>query len=216
MKRNKRDDFVSLENGNKALNPFSAWLHFWTTVSRLDKYPERHRAHNNWFYANEINSVSCKSAFHINSSETGEKALREWLYPLGVVHTYAAIIMCTILSSYIFSQKSNSYLWNRWTNTRLVCTHSTAFFILNLNMVIKIWISKIFEQKLTKLSHCLFDLHLERVKVTFLKALFCTQFETSYDFWPHLNYGWINMFTSATGTRKGKKIAQLGKKYRIF
>ena len=40
---------------------------------------------------------------------------------------------------------SGDYLKNHWTNTRLVCTHFNAFFMLNPNMVIKIKFKIIFE-----------------------------------------------------------------------
>ena len=35
------------------------------------------------------------------------------------------------------SQNCWGYLKNHWTNTRLVCTHFNAFFLLNPNMIIK-------------------------------------------------------------------------------
>ena len=36
----------------------------------------------------------------------------------------------------------SGYLKNHCTNTRLVWTHSNAYFKLNLNMEMKVWISK--------------------------------------------------------------------------
>ena len=40
----------------------------------------------------------------------------------------------------IFYQNHWSNIKNYWTNIRLVCTHLNAFFNLNPNMAIKIWI----------------------------------------------------------------------------
>ena len=50
----------------------------------------------------------------------------------------------------IFSQNHNSYC-NHCTNTRLVCTHLNAFFMLNPNMAMKIWISTFSEKKCLKI-----------------------------------------------------------------
>ena len=47
----------------------------------------------------------------------------------------------------IFSKNSKGYLNNQWANTRLVCTHLNAIFMLITNTVTKIWISKFFGKK---------------------------------------------------------------------
>ena len=44
----------------------------------------------------------------------------------------------------IFSENCKGYLKNHWSNTRLVCTHLNAFFMLNPYMVRKIWINIFF------------------------------------------------------------------------
>ena len=46
----------------------------------------------------------------------------------------------------IFYQKQRDYK-NHLANTRLVYTHLKAFFMLNPNMAMKFWISKVFERK---------------------------------------------------------------------
>ena len=42
--------------------------------------------------------------------------------------------------------KFSQNLKNHWTNTRLVCTHLNAFFMLNPNMAMTIWILKFFDK----------------------------------------------------------------------
>ena len=46
----------------------------------------------------------------------------------------------------LFSHNCRGYFKNHWTKYRLVCTQMNAFFMLNPNMAMKIWISKIFEK----------------------------------------------------------------------
>ena len=50
----------------------------------------------------------------------------------------------------LFSQTWRDYLKNHCTNTRLVCTHSDAFFMLIQNTAMKIWISKFVGKKFEK------------------------------------------------------------------
>ena len=63
-----------------------------------------------------------------------------------MLHMMATDLYKNKLKLKLFSPNSRGYLKNHCTNTRLVCTHQNAFFMLNLNMVMKIWISKIFEK----------------------------------------------------------------------
>ena len=52
---------------------------------------------------------------------------------------------------WLFSPKNSTcYLKNHWTNTRLVCTQLSVFFMLNSNMVLKIWNLQIFWKNVGK------------------------------------------------------------------
>ena len=62
--------------------------------------------------------------------------------------------------SFFFLKNIRGYLENLWTNTRLVCTHLNAFFILNPNIVMKIWFFFFFEN-----SGWIFDLSCALVRV---------------------------------------------------
>ena len=51
-----------------------------------------------------------------------------------------------VKNSFYFVQISNSYLINRCTKYRLVCTHLNVFFMLHPNMAMKIWVLKFFKK----------------------------------------------------------------------
>ena len=63
------------------------------------------------------------------------------LYSLATIYVYKNWNLT------IFSQ-IGVYLKNHWTNARLVCTYWKPFLMLNSNMAMKIWISKIFGKKM--------------------------------------------------------------------
>ena len=50
----------------------------------------------------------------------------------------------------IFPQNLKGCLMSHWIDTRLVCTHLNTIFMLNPNIILKIWISKKVCKKLEK------------------------------------------------------------------
>ena len=65
----------------------------------------------------------------------------------------------------IFSKNPRRHLKNYWTNTKLVCTHLNAFFMLNQNMAMKIF--QIYWKMLILflVSSAALDTHVEMVKI---------------------------------------------------
>ena len=44
---------------------------------------------------------------------------------------------CKVENFELISSNEKSYRWNMWSNSRLVCTHLNAFFLLMLDIAIK-------------------------------------------------------------------------------
>ena len=68
---------------------------------------------------------------------------------------YAGSIFVHVWKSWnlkLFSQNLRGYLKNYWTKYRLFCSQINAFFMLNPNMAMKIWISKKNEKSLKILA----------------------------------------------------------------
>ena len=70
---------------------------------------------------------------------------------VNALHSAQQFKCAKIWNSKIFYHNRTCYLENHCTNTRLVCTHLNAFFMLNPNMVMTIWILKFFWQKVENL-----------------------------------------------------------------
>ena len=108
---------------------FSCWIQIWQWKFELRQILKK--LENFW-------SVVCtRHTVHIDYSNV----LRAGYNPIAQ----------HLKNNHIFSK--TNFFKNYWTNTRLVCTHSNAFFTLNPNMAMTIWISKFFEKKF-RISTC--------------------------------------------------------------
>ena len=65
---------------------------------------------------------------------------RSWQFPF-FFFLFFVLFCFFLLFLFLFFSNSGGYCKNHWTKYRLACTHLNAFFMQNLNVAMKIWIS---------------------------------------------------------------------------